>query len=85
MPEPQARWVRSSLWPWPAVAIAVIALSGYMFGWLGAVVVAGQAVASLLFVAGDTLLDLKRRIGLAVLAVVAGAAVVLVPLAGSRA
>lgn len=77
-PEPREGWVRSSLWPWPALAIAVIALAGYVFGWLGAVVVAGQAVASLLFVAGDTLLDLKKRSWLAVSAVVTGAAVVLV-------
>jgi hypothetical protein len=66
------------LWPWPALAIAAIALAGYVFGWLGAVIVAGQAVASLLFVAGDTLLDLRKRAWLAVVAVVAGAAVVLV-------
>jgi Pentapeptide repeats (8 copies) len=71
-------WVRSSLWPWPALAITVVALAGYLFGWLGAVVAAGQAVASLLFVAGDTLLDLKRRARLAVSAVVVGALVVLV-------
>ena len=77
-PEPRNGWVRSSLWPWPALAIAVIALAGYVFGWLGAVIAGGQAVASLLFVAGDTLLDLKRRAWLAVVAVVAGVAVVLV-------
>ena len=76
--EPYKGWARSSLWPWPALAVAIIALAGYLFGWLGAVVAAGQAVASLLFVAGDTLLDLKRRTWLAVSAVVVGAAVVLV-------
>ena len=76
--DPRRGWIRSSLWPWPALAIAVIALAGYVFGWLGAVVVAGQAVASLLFVAGDTLLDLERRTRLAVAAVLAGSAVVLV-------
>ena len=77
-PEPGNGGIRSSLWPWPALAIAVIALAGYVFGWLGAVIAAGQAVASLLFVAGDALLDLKRRAWLAIVAVVAGAAVVLV-------
>src|ERR1035438_6152869 len=46
-PEPYKGWVRSSLWPWPAVAVAAIALAGYLFGWVGAVVVSGQAVASL--------------------------------------
>jgi hypothetical protein len=66
------------LWPWPAVAVAVVALAGTLFGLLGAVVVTGQAVASLMFVAGDTLLDLKRRTWLAVSAVVVGAAVVVV-------
>jgi len=77
-PEPDKGWVRSSLWPWPALAVAVIALAGYVFGWLGAVVTAGQAVASLLFVAGDTMLNPRKRAWLAISAVVAGAAVVLV-------
>jgi hypothetical protein len=53
-------------------------MAGYLFGWLGAVVATGQAIASLLFVAGDTLLDLRRHTWLAVSAVTAGAAVVLV-------
>ena len=77
-PKPDKGWIRASLWPWPAIAIAVIALAGYVFGWLGAVVATGQAVASLLFVAGDTLLTLRKRAWLAISAVVAGAAVVLV-------
>jgi hypothetical protein len=66
------------LWPWPAIAVAIIALAGYLFGWLGAVVATGQAVASLLFVAGDTLLDLRKRTWLAVSAVTVGAIVVLI-------
>jgi hypothetical protein len=49
-----------------------------VFGWLGAVVTAGQAVASLLFVAGDTMLNPKKRAWLAISAVIVGAAVVLV-------
>ena len=77
-PKPDKGWIRSSLWPWPALAVAVIALAGYVFGWFGAVVTTGQAVASLLFVAGDTLLGLRKRAWLAISAVVAGAAVVLV-------
>jgi hypothetical protein len=66
------------LWPWPPVAVTAIALAGFLFGWLGAVVVAGQTVATLLFVAGDTLLEHGKRAWLAVSAVGAGAAVVLV-------
>jgi Pentapeptide repeats (8 copies) len=73
-------WIRSSLWPWPAIAITAIALAGALFGWLGAVVVAGQTVATLLFVAGDTLLERDKRARLAVSAVVAGAAVALLML-----
>ncbi len=65
------------MWPWPAIAITAIALAGALFGWLGAVVVAGQTVATLLFVAGDTLLERGKRARLALSAVVAGAAVAL--------
>jgi Pentapeptide repeats (8 copies) len=71
-------WLRSSVWPWPALAVTAIALAGYLFGWLGAVVVAGQTVATLLFVAGDSLLDSKKRTWLTVSAVAAGSVVVII-------
>jgi Pentapeptide repeats (8 copies) len=77
-PDGHRAWIRSSVWPWPALAVTAIALAGYLFGILGAVVVAGQTVATLLFVAGDSLLGRKKRTSLAVLAVGAGAVVVLV-------
>jgi Pentapeptide repeats (8 copies) len=77
-PDSHGAWLRSSVWPWPALAVAAIALAGYLFGLLGAVVVAGQTVATLLFVAGDSLLDLKKRTWLTVSAVAVGVAVVAV-------
>jgi hypothetical protein len=49
---------------------------GYLFGWLGAIVVASQTAATLLFVAGDSLV--KKRTWLAATAVGAGSALVLV-------
>ena len=77
IPGSRTAWLRSSVWPLPAIAVTAIALAGYLFGWLGAVIVAGQTAATLLFVAGDSLLDRKKRTSLAVLAVAAGTAVVL--------
>jgi hypothetical protein len=69
-------WFRTSVWPWPPIAVTAIALAGYLFGWLGAIVVAGQTVATLLFVTGDSLV--KKRTWLATSAVGVGAALVLV-------
>ncbi len=63
------------MWPWPPVAVTAIALAGYVFGWLGAIVTAGQTVATLVFVAGDSLV--KKRTWLAASAVGMGTALVL--------
>jgi hypothetical protein len=73
-PLPRRRW---ALWLWPAIVITLIALAGHLFGVVGAIVIAGQTVATLLFVAGDQLLDRRARSWLAVSAVGVGTIVVL--------
>jgi Pentapeptide repeats (8 copies) len=82
-PEADGRkvWVWSSLWPWPALAIVVISVAGSLFSWPGAVLGVGVTVATLLLVAGYTLLDLKKLKRLAVsagVALVVSLAVILV-------
>ena len=69
-------WRRTSAWPWPAVAVTAVALAGYLFGTLGALLVAGQTVATLLFVAGDYPPNRSRRSWLTVSAVAAGILVI---------
>lgn len=69
-------WRRTSAWPWPAVAVAAAGLAGYLFGAVAALLVAGQTVATLLFVAGDNPPDRRRRSWLTVSAVAAGMFVV---------
>lgn len=79
---PRRRW---ALWAWPAIVITLIALAGQLFGAVGAIVIAGQTVATLLFIAGDQLLDRRPRNWLAISAVGAGTVVVLLLLWQSHA
>ena len=60
------------LWVWPAAAIALTAVAGYMLGIAGALTAASSSVAALTFVAGDFLYAGQRRRALAVVAVSLG-------------
>jgi Pentapeptide repeats (8 copies) len=70
-------WERWSLWPWPALAVTVIAVAGALFGEIGALLVFSQTVATLLFVAGEQLLQKSMRPKIAVAAVVVGSLTVM--------
>jgi hypothetical protein len=76
-PEPKVRrpW---PLWVWPAVAITFVAVGGYVLGTLGALIAAGQAVATLIFVGGDLLYEGEKRRAIAVTAVAVATLVVTV-------
>ncbi len=69
---------RSSAWVWPALAVTVVALAGRFFGVWGALIVAGQTVATLLFAAADDSLNRSRRSWLTLTAVGAGMIVIAV-------
>src|SRR5215469_9576186 len=60
------------LWAWPAVAIALTAVAGYILGIAGALTAAASAVAALVFVAGDFLYAGQRRRAVAVFAISLG-------------
>jgi hypothetical protein len=71
----------SSLWLWPAVAIALTGIAGALSGRTGAVLVGGLALATLVLTAGVLSLSRDRRLAIATatpliaaLAVVAGLA-----------
>lgn len=49
------------LWVWPPLAIALIAIAGYIFGIAGALITAASAIAALIFVAGDLLYSGRQR------------------------
>lgn len=61
--QPRPGWL-SSLWLWPAAAIALAGIAGTLFGRTGALLVGGAALAVLLVAAG--ILTLTRDHGLAV-------------------
>jgi hypothetical protein len=77
LPTPQVRrpW---PLWVWPPVAITFVAVGGYVLGTVGALIAAGQAIATLIFVAGDLLYKNDNRRAIAVTAVAVAALVVTV-------
>lgn len=57
----QASWMKLPLWLWPAVAIGLIAIAGYIFGPFGALLTATEAVGMALYVAVTHIRDTGRR------------------------
>jgi Pentapeptide repeats (8 copies) len=55
----------SSLWLWPAVAIALTGIAGALFGRTGAVLVGGLALATLVLTAGVLSLSPRHRLAIA--------------------
>lgn len=81
-PEPPPKgW---PLWVWPAAAIALTAVAGYMFGIAGALTAASSSVAALVFVAGDFLYAGQRRRAFAVVAISVGVIILTVLLWQTR-
>jgi hypothetical protein len=66
-----------ALWPWPALAITAVALAGYAFGVRGAVVVAGQTIATLLFALGTKFATTRWSIKAATAAIAVSTFVIL--------
>jgi hypothetical protein len=82
--KPAPAW-RSSLWPWPFVAIGLAGVAGALFGALGALLVGGEALAALVVFAGTLAFSRDRWPAIALGAAVAAALAVFVGLAWLKA
>jgi Pentapeptide repeats (8 copies) len=78
--QPAPAWW-SSLWLWPAVAIALAGIAGALFGALGALLVGGEALAALVVFAGTLAFSRDRWPAIALGAAVAASLAVFVGLA----